>query len=491
MRTATSILVIVMAITYAAEGKQYPPDLVSARVTQAPTLDGKGEDEVWKVSMPLEVIAERTLPPNEGASVPVTIQSVHTDTDVYFLVSWEDSTESVSHKTWVWNAEGGVYEQGDDREDMLALAFEHTGPFNADMLDGIEAVWDVWHWKAFRTNPQGYATDKTHHYTPSKPLGKAKSHTAASDEEIWIARPEDAGDSVEKKRKAPTAFSGQRIAQYGPGTPTGSAADVRAKGSWAKGRWTLELSRRLNTGHTDDTAFDLGQSYRMAVAAFDRTGDMDKASGVIELSFAKWISDHGFEMDEAGTTPEGFSTAMTGRGEPGQWLVREEADAPSGRKVVVQVSDDPTNHRFPLLVFDKLTVREVDVSVEFKPILGSVDQAAGLVWRYRDPQNYYVVRANALEDNVVLYKVEAGRRSDLKPTGSWFAYGKKAPVPGGAWSVLRLKAQGNHFTVWLNGEHLFDVDDETFSEAGRVGLWTKADSVTAFDDFSIKSYDAD
>ena len=122
MRTATSILVIVMAITYAAEGKQYPPELVSARVTQAPTLDGKGEDEVWKVSMPLEVIAERPLPPNEGASVPVTIQSVHTDTDVYFLVSWEDSTESVSHKTWVWNAEGGVYEQGDDREDMLALA---------------------------------------------------------------------------------------------------------------------------------------------------------------------------------------------------------------------------------------------------------------------------------------------------------------------------------------------------------------------------------
>ncbi len=134
----------------------------------------------------------------------------------------------------------------------------------------------------------------------------------------------------------------------------------------------------------------------------------------------------------------------------------------------------------------------MDLSVAFKPISGSVDQAAGLVWRYRNPQTYYVVRANALEDNVVLYKVEAGKRSDLKPTGSRFmSYGKKAPVPGGAWSELRLQAQGNHFAVWLNGEHLFDVEDETFSEAGKVGLWTKADSVTAFDDFSIKSHDAE
>lgn len=225
--------------------------------------------------------------------------------------------------------------------------------------------------------------------------------------------------------------------------------------------------------------------------AISFAGDTDNASGVIELPFAQSISAHPFEMDETGTTPDGFSTAMTGRGKPGQWLVREEAGAPSGRKVVVQVSDDPTNHRFPLLVLDKPKVRDVDVSVVFKPISGSVDQAAGLVWRYRDPQNYYVVRANALEDNVVLYKVEAGKRSDLKPTGSWFAYGKKAPVPNGVWSVLRLQAQGKHFAVWLNGEHLFDVEDETFSEAGKVGLWTKADSVTAFDDFLIKSYEAD
>ena len=85
----------------------------------------------------------------------MTIRSVHTDTQIFFLASWEDSTESVSHKTWVWNADNETYDQGDDREDMFALAFEHTGPFDADMLAGIEAVWDVWHWKAFRTNPAG------------------------------------------------------------------------------------------------------------------------------------------------------------------------------------------------------------------------------------------------------------------------------------------------------------------------------------------------
>ena len=92
---------------------------------------------------------------------------------------------------------------------------------------------------------------------------------------------------------------------------------------------------------------------------------------------------------------------------------------------------------------------------------------------------------------MTLPELRVGMVERQPSTGSWFAYGKKAPVPGGAWSVLRLRAQGNHFAVWLNGEHLFDVEDETFSGAGKVGLWTKADSVTAFDDFSIKSYDAD
>jgi hypothetical protein len=185
--------------------------------------------------------------------------------------------------------------------------------------------------------------------------------------------------------------------------------------------------------------------------------------------------------------PVGFTQARTGRGGSGSWEVKEDNTAPSGNKVLAQTSSDPTNYRFPLCIYDAFEARDVDLSVSFKPLSGTVDQAAGLVWRYQDPDNYYVVRANALEANVVLYKVENGKRSDLKPQGSWFAYGKDAPVPLGVWSSLRVLVRSNTFSVSLNGEHLFDVEDDTFPRAGKVGLWTKADSVTLFDTLTARS----
>jgi hypothetical protein len=124
--------------------------------------------------------------------------------------------------------------------------------------------------------------------------------------------------------------------------------------------------------------------------------------------------------------------------------------------------------------------------VRFRPVKGSGDQAAGLVFRYRDKDNYYIVRANALEDNVVLYKVESGKRTDLKPKGAGaFAYGKKAKVPSGSWGLLRVVAKGSGFEVHLGGEKLFEVEDSTFAAAGKVGVWTKADSVTYFDDLKV------
>ena len=195
----------------------------------------------------------------------------------------------------------------------------------------------------------------------------------------------------------------------------------------------------------------------------------------------------GFDSMPAGKAPSGFSGARTGRGAPGTWVVREDETAPSGTMVLAQTSSDPTNKRFPVCVYDGFSATDVDLSVRFRPLSGEVDQAAGLVWRYQDADTYYVVRANALEDNVVLYKVEHGKRSDLQPTDTFlFAYGKDAPVPTGSWSVLRVVARGQKFSVWLNSEHLFDVEDDTFQGPGRVGLWTKADSVTVFDSFSIQ-----
>lgn len=194
----------------------------------------------------------------------------------------------------------------------------------------------------------------------------------------------------------------------------------------------------------------------------------------------------GFDDQRAGDPPMGMTCALTGKGRPGAWKLKADTTAPSAPNVLAQVDHDSTGYRFPLCVLDGPVCVDVDLSVRFKPVSGAADQAAGLVWRYQDKDNYYLVRANALEGNVVLYKMEKGKRTDLDPKGAGlFAYGKKARVPTAAWSTLRVVARGGVFEVWLNSEKLFEVEDSTFTAAGKVGVWTKADSVTEFDDLKV------
>jgi hypothetical protein len=192
-----------------------------------------------------------------------------------------------------------------------------------------------------------------------------------------------------------------------------------------------------------------------------------------------------FDDTEVGLPPSGFTTALTGGGGPVSWLVQDDPTAPSGERVLMQTSADTTGSRFPLCIYDTFSSEDVRLSVKFKAVSGTIDQAAGLVWRYQNPSSYYVLRANALEGNVVLYKVENGKRSDLQPIGSGlFAYGKDAEVQAERWQTLEVEVKGARFRVMLDDVHLFDVEDSTFRAAGKVGVWTKADSVTAFDDFN-------
>lgn len=193
-----------------------------------------------------------------------------------------------------------------------------------------------------------------------------------------------------------------------------------------------------------------------------------------------------FDDQKPGEAPKGFSCVLTGQGRPGAWTIVTDATAPSPPYTLGQTDEDPTGHRFPVCVLDAFAAADVDLSVRFRPMKGYTDQAAGIVWRFRDRHNYYLLRANALENNLVLYKVEAGKRSDLKPKGSgMFAYGRKARVPRGAWGTLRVVARGPLFEAYLNGERIFDVEDRTFPGPGKVGVWTKADSVTYFDDLRV------
>jgi hypothetical protein len=167
---------------------------------------------------------------------------------------------------------------------------------------------------------------------------------------------------------------------------------------------------------------------------------------------------------------------MTGRGAP-KWTVERD----EGGGTLLKQSGKAT---YPVALKEGTTVRDGFVEVKFKPISGSEDRAGGVVWRAKDANNYYVVRANALEDNVVLYKTVDGVRSSLDLVGKKGGYGVKIAVPANKWHTLRVEFADAHFNVIFNGKSLFAVDDTTFPQAGMVGVWTKADSVTLFSGFA-------
>jgi len=185
-----------------------------------------------------------------------------------------------------------------------------------------------------------------------------------------------------------------------------------------------------------------------------------------------------FKKDQVGEPPAGFSFGKTGQGRPGKWVVADDPSASPGGRVLAQVDADGTDYRFPIAVADSPVLKDLHLEVRCKPVSGKVDQACGLVFRYRDENNYYVARANALEDNVRLYHVVQGRRRQFA--------GWNGKVAGQTWHTLAIEARGNRLQVLFDGNPVIDAQDDTFKEAGKVGVWTKADSVTHFDALSAK-----
>ena len=178
-----------------------------------------------------------------------------------------------------------------------------------------------------------------------------------------------------------------------------------------------------------------------------------------------------------GPLPDSFTTARTGQGAPSTWLVQEDASVPVGR-VITQTSNDKTDYRFPLAIYQPFSGTNVEVTIRFKAIAGSIDRAGGIALRLIDPNNYYVLRANALEDNVNFYHVIQGARRQIK--------GAAAKVTSGQWHALTLKAERDQFTATFDGKPILAAADHTFSAAGKVALWTKADSVTSFVALTIR-----
>jgi hypothetical protein len=232
-----------------------------------------------------------------------------------------------------------------------------------------------------------------------------------------------------------------------------SAADVHAE------LGEVVASRKPGREHADE------------VIVFDSTGTgLQDVAAAIALYRAVHAQTETFDTTQPGALPPGWECGVTGKGTP-RWTVEGETGAPSGPNVLRQTGSGT----FPWCVRTGISLADGFVEVKFKPEAGRQDQAGGLIWRWKDGDNYYVARANALENNVSLYYTLAGRRNTIKYVD--------APVPANRWHTLRVEFSGKRIKVVLNGKAYIEDQDERISGAGAVGVWTKADSVTAFDDF--------
>ncbi len=178
-----------------------------------------------------------------------------------------------------------------------------------------------------------------------------------------------------------------------------------------------------------------------------------------------------FDDLKTGAPPHGWTATKTGKGEA-KWEIVADDSAPSKPNALKQ-SGEAT---YPVCIKDDSSLKDGFVEVKFKPISGKEDQAGGVIWRCKDADNYYISRANALEDNVTIYHTVNGKRSEKKRINTKVASNK--------WHTLRVDFKDNYFVVTFDGKRAFVWKDDTFKEAGKVGLWTKADSTTLFDDFS-------
>jgi hypothetical protein len=178
-----------------------------------------------------------------------------------------------------------------------------------------------------------------------------------------------------------------------------------------------------------------------------------------------------FDAVKPGTLPNDWICGVTGKGSP-VWKVETDTSAPSKPNVLKQTGSGT----FPWCVKHAVRIADGFVEVKFKPLAGREDQAGGVIWRFKNGNDYYIARANALENNVSLYYVEKGRRITIKYVA--------APVAAQQWHTLRAEFSGRAISVAFDGKQYIRVDDDRIAGEGAVGLWTKADSVTAFDDFS-------
>ena len=240
-------------------------DIVSQPVAEAPLLDGTGFDAAWQTVKPIAI--------KDHSGTIILLRSVHTDDSVYFLAQFQDLADNLLHKPWVWDKEKNSYALGPHREDTFVFKWNMMDhPVNLSNFSDDDYRADVWYWKANRTNPAGYADDKTH-LLGSQSAKKATVTSSPAGKQRYLQRISDAGKAPYTEYE-PADFERDIVDHYNPVAPDGSRGDVHAKGNWVGGIWTIEFERKLNTGHEDDVQFDLQAKtpYLFGVSMFSLYG---------------------------------------------------------------------------------------------------------------------------------------------------------------------------------------------------------------------------
>jgi hypothetical protein len=234
--------------------------LTSVPVTAAPVIDGRADEDVWQAATPVVTL-------DFSSQRPITIRSVYGKDEAFFLVTFPEEIPHETHKTWMWDAKEEVYREGPDREDVFVFKWSMSGnAVNLGLRDPQPHRSDIWFWKAHRSNPAGYADDKMQ-AMHTKPMPMARKIPTARHGTLYFERWGDAGKPPWEQHMF-FENKGDKLDQFSPRPPSGSRGDVRAKGVWAKGQWTIEFARKLKTGQDDDVVFVPGSTHLFAVACY-------------------------------------------------------------------------------------------------------------------------------------------------------------------------------------------------------------------------------
>ena len=262
-KTILFITILLLSSNFAASSSA-EQILLAEKVAEPPVIDGKDNDPVWNK-------AEQVITQDQANNLSIAARAIYTTQDIFILVKFKDPDESRTHKSWQWDKGLSLYKVGYDREDIFVIKWNmNPEPTDLSIYSDDPYLADIWYWKARRTDPVGYADDKTHKLKSEKERD-ATELKSKSDKAIYLIRSADKGTSA-YKMDMKMDYQGEVLPRYINRQPTGSRADVKAKGNWRDGEWTIEFARALDTGNQDDVQFEVDKKYLLGVSRYEIAG---------------------------------------------------------------------------------------------------------------------------------------------------------------------------------------------------------------------------